>query len=323
MSARSAKEMSKYMVDIRNYHHLSNLIEYLNKDWNLLPEWEKDFVSDIKVSVQCRIKDHFESTAATRQKFVSMPKDIWKEEDTGLFRLQEQPRPVLGYLPAKELRVLDELCKAPMVGEIQDNRKTLPHLFESMRASQADIDEVSELVNRDSFFLKDVEDHRNAVDLWTTLNQKKVPIIQQLEAREAFLDEVEEFEKRTSGDKTRYSRNSIRLAEEAKFRANAARRLVQQDEEAVSMCQEFKTETGRDFEIDGIKYLEMIQEQRVGRSSHLSLSLAKLRPNAIPSSTIYHKDAGEGEKKPSLHERGASTNGLIRRGRDSLTPSDS
>lgn len=148
-----------------------------------------------------------------------------------------------------------------------------------------------------------------------------MPILNQLRAREEFLDEVEEFERNTSGDKTRYfarnrhlhysppfhlspklklndliefifnfchghttpyhhhnnndkgkqrsfknktknktpnTINSIRLAEEYKFRIKAARQLLQMDEQAVTLCQQFKADTGRDFEVDGVKYLDMI-----------------------------------------------------------------
>eukprot|EP00301_Raphidiophrys_heterophryoidea_P005544 c12315_g1_i3.p1 GENE.c12315_g1_i3~~c12315_g1_i3.p1 ORF type:complete len:335 (+),score=89.38 c12315_g1_i3:71-1075(+) len=326
LSVRGTKggTASKYMVSIDKYMYLSNLVSYLNRDWAALPPWEQNFISDIKESVQYRIKDHFDATAATRQKFASMPPATWKEQDTGLFRLNETPRPVLGYLPAKELQVLDELCHTPIVGEIEDARATLTHLFEAMRACDKDTNEVKELLRRDSFFIQDVEEHRKAVEHWTDVSAKKLPIIKELEARERFLDEVEEFEKRTSGDKTRYyARNSLKLAEESKFRASAAKKLVQMDQRAVELCEQFKQQTGRDFEVDGIKYLDMISEQRVGRSSLLFLSLAKLRPEAMPASTLPKRDSNKEmalERRKSLHAQGANANGLIRNGRDSLNP---
>jgi len=317
--------MSKYMASLDQCHHLTNVIQYLNQDMESLPQWEQDFISDIKASVQHCIKDHFESSAATRQKFASVAPALWKEPETGLFRLVETPRPVLGYLPPKVLQSLDHLCQVPMDADIQDARKELTHLFTSMRASQSDRDEVRTLVSRDSNLLRDVEDHHQAVEHWTSIKQKKVAILRELEAREVFLDEVEDFERTTSGDKTRFhSRNSLALAHEARYRAQAAKKLVQLDQRAVELCTQYNHDTGKHFEVDGVSYLDMINEQRVGRSSLLSLSLAKLRPQAMVASTIPKPGRNTGSTDPprrkSLHELGASANGLIRKGKDSILP---
>jgi len=122
-----------------------------------------------------------------------------------------------------------------------------------------------------------------------------VVVIAELENREEFLEEIEEFEKKASGDPDRYKKaNSLALAEENKFRAYATKKLAELDAKAVRLCKQFETETGRAFEIDGTSYLEMIKEQNVGRASTPGLSLSKLRSPSKKdedSKIIRHKKA--------------------------------
>eukprot|EP00298_Acanthocystis_sp_HF-20_P002609 c13017_g1_i1.p1 GENE.c13017_g1_i1~~c13017_g1_i1.p1 ORF type:complete len:296 (-),score=122.30 c13017_g1_i1:67-927(-) len=273
--------------------NLINLIEYLNKDLNDLPNWEITLIGNAKSSVQYRIRDHFEASAMTRQKFVSMPKEIWQEEGTGLFPLVEKPRKILGYLPKQELTRLNDLVLLPLKTEREDLRAKLHDMLDKMRASDSDRDELTEIFERESCFFQDLEDHVKEIEKWTPIYDAKIPIIAELEQREEFLEEIEEFESKATGDKDRYKKaTSLALEEENKFRAYAAKKMKELDTRAEKLCLEFEKETGREFQIDGIRYLDMITEQKFGRASNPALSLAKLKISAISS---YEKKRYEEE----------------------------
>ncbi len=117
--------------------------------------------------------------------------------------------------------------------------------------------------------------------LFRPLSERKVSIIQELTQREEFLEgqfnlhsslqwsrvlmiflaisEIEEFEKKASGDADRYKKsNSLALADENKFRAYAAKKLAELDSKAIKLCRAYNADTGRLLEIDGVNYLEMI-----------------------------------------------------------------
>jgi len=280
-AAKSTEAMDKYMNPVPPY--LSDLVANLNKDLSTLPEWEITLTAQLKASVQYRIRDHFEASAMTRQKFVSLSTNLWQEDDSKLFSLVETPRKVLGYLPKEELARLEDLVRVPMTQHAEELRATLDDTMESMRASESDRAEIAEVMGKTTFFFRDLEEHHAAEEKWTPLRNIKVPIISELEQREEFLEEIEEFENKSTGDKDRYHKaNSLALADENKFRAYAAKKLKELDSKAIKLCRLYESDTGRRFEIDGVYYLEMIKEQKFGRSSTPGLSLAKLRPGAIP-----------------------------------------
>jgi hypothetical protein len=327
---RKSDGASKYMVAVEEFKFLSNFIEYINKEESTLQGFVKELLGKVKAELQETIKSHFETSASTRQKFVSMPPEQWKDRN-GLFRLNEVPRPILGYLPKKTLETLDDQCKAAFVGMIENDRASIEASLDEMRASDSDRAEVANLLARDLFFLQDVEEHRKTALFWKDIASKKVSILNELEAREIFLEEIEQFEERASGDPTRYAKgNSLKLAEENKYRANATKKLRDLDASAIKRCSDYKTQTGRDFQVDGVNYLEMIKEQQFGRSS-TGLSLAKLRTGAIPASQ-KQKYAGGAEsnlvadvnqsdldRRLSLHDQ-IDPNHLIREGKKKKVP---
>jgi hypothetical protein len=290
---KAQEAMEKYMTPVPSY--LANLVEYLNTSRSSLPEWELALVDQLKDSVQHRIKEHFEQAAMTRQKFVSMTPDLWQDYTNGLFNLTEKPRKVLGYLPKPELDRLDSLVREPLTANIEQRRTQIVEWLEKMRASDADRAEYAGTLARTDFYFADLEQHQKDLERVSALGAKKVVVIAELENREEFLEEIEEFEKKASGDPDRYKKaNSLALAEENKFRAYATKKLAELDAKAVRLCKQFETETGRAFEIDGTSYLEMIKEQNVGRASTPGLSLSKLRSPSKKdedSKIIRHKKA--------------------------------
>jgi len=262
--------------------YLANLVEYLNKDVATLPTWEASIITDLKAVLQKDIKEHFETSAITRQKFVSMTADIWQDPSNGLFSLVEKPRKVLGYLPKPYLQKLDDFVRVPLTEHVSQCREKLNQIMEQIRASQSDRAEIADTLARPDFFFADLEKHHQELEKWNPLRDSKVPIISELEQREEFLEEIEEFEAKASGDKDRYKKtNSLAIADENKFRAYAAKKLKELDSKGIKLCRQWEADTGRVFEVDGVKYLEMIKEQKFGRSANPSLSLAKLRPEAI------------------------------------------
>eukprot|EP00299_Pterocystis_sp_00344_P011270 c5220_g1_i1.p1 GENE.c5220_g1_i1~~c5220_g1_i1.p1 ORF type:complete len:315 (+),score=87.94 c5220_g1_i1:85-945(+) len=282
--------MEKYMTPVPSY--LANFVDYLNRDRSSLPEYELTLVDSMKDAIQKHIKEHFETHAMTRQKFVSMPAELWKDYTNGLFNLTEKPRKVLGYLPKDELTKLDGLVKAPLTSEIERRRADLESWMDKMRASDADRAEIADTLKLSTFYFADLEKHQQEVEKWSALGAKKVVVIEDLEKREEFLEEVEEFERKASGDPDRYKRaNSLALAEENKFRAYATKKLKELNAKAEKNCLDYEKDTGRVFEIDGIKYLDMIKEQGEGRASTPGLSLGKLRPRRgdEDSKIIRHK----------------------------------
>jgi len=295
-------------------------------DASSLPTWEASIITDLKATVQKDIKEHFETVATTRQMFVSMTADIWQDPSNGLFNLTEKPRKVLGYLPKTELNKLNELVRVPLTTHVEQCREKLNQIMDQVRASQSDRAEIADTLARPDFFFADLEIHHQELEKWTPLREMKVPIISELEQREEFLEEIEEFEAKASGDKDRYKKtNSLAIADENKFRAYAAKKLKELDSKAIKLCRQWESDTGRIFEIDGVKYLEMIKEQKFGRSANPGLSLAKLRPEAItaaekqkyagvsPSNLVVDQEAVQ---KKSLHETGENAK-IIRNRRSS------
>lgn len=322
----AAASMAKYMVDVTQMLFLSDLVHTLNEDVSSFPQWKKTLVLMAKSEVQKFIKMHFDTCAYTRQMFASMPPELWTD-DNELFRLTEKPRQVLGYLPKKELVHIDGMIQVFYTEYIVRCRDTIRECLTHMRSSEADDAEVAPLLAKESFFIKDVENHQEAVDKWTGLRNKKVPILEELEKREMFLEEIDEFEAKHSGDPSCYvSGNSLDLEKENKWRAQAAKQLKEMDTNAIDMCNRYKKETGREFEVDGVLYAEMIKEQQFGRPNNPALTLAKLRPEAIPagqkskfsggkdSNLVPVKDDGH-QRKLSLHEQGQNPNRLIRDGK--------
>jgi hypothetical protein len=310
---------SKYMNSIAEYTSLVNFVDYLNKDQSSLPDWEQELVATLKTTLQARLRDHFENSAKTRSLFVSMPAELWQDENE-LFNLPEKPRPILGYLPKQELETLNKLVLTPVKGAIEDLRAKLEEFMTKMRASEMDRNDVDSVLALPDFFFADLEAHHDMVDKWQPLCDKKAPLIQELLEREEFLDEVEEFEQNASGDASRYAKgNGLKLAQENKFRAYAAKKMKELDSRAIQICRSYEEETGRPFEIDGVKYLEMIKEQKFGRSENPALSLGKLKPDAISAQARAKYEAqseaeGMGKKKKSMLDEGKNPNRLIRDG---------
>jgi hypothetical protein len=307
--------------------YLANLVEYLNKDLPSLPQWEQDLIQQLKSSCQNHLKDHFETTAMTRQKFVSMATDLWQDPENHLFSLTEKPRKVLGYLPKTELSNLEELVRIPLTNAVEALRAELEELQDQMRASESDRQEIADTKARTSFFFGDLEQHHLEAEKWRPLAAKKTAIISELEQREEFLEEIEEFENKATGDPDRYKKsNSLALADENKFRAYAAKKLAELDSKAIKLCRQYLADTGRTMEIDGTPYLDMIKEQKFGRGSNPSLSLSKLRPNAIPAAARQKYaglppsnlvvDSDSMTKKQSLHDSGEDPR-IIRHARKS------
>mgnify|MGYP002712195808 CR=1 FL=1 len=280
--------MEKYMAQIPD--HLADFIGYLNKDQGSLPAWESAMIASTKAEIQAHIKEHFEKTAMTRQKFVSMPKEIWHEEGTGLFPLNETPRKILGYLPAPELKKLDEIAAAPISAAIAELRSQLNATMDKMRASEADRAEIAPTLAIASSTYADLEAHHAELDKWTNLCNVKEPIINELAQREEFLEEIAEFEAKATGDKDRYKKaNSLALADENKFRSYAAKKLKELDARAEKLCLEYKEKTGREFEVDGTPYLPIVKAQMSTRSHNPSLSLAQKAQ--APNSQLIRKGA--------------------------------
>jgi hypothetical protein len=266
--------------------NLGNLVETLNRDVAEFPEWEIELLGKVKSNVQIRIKEHFDATAATRQKFVSMSKTQWQEEGTGLFVLTERPK-LLGYLPEAELARLNNMVLGTIQGEIETIRSQLNEIMPRIRASAADQEEIAPLLARNSFLFHDLEDHHTELEKWSHVQEKKVPILEELGQREDFLEEVEQFEIKSSGNPDRYkSRNSLKLSEENKFRGFAAKKLVELQTRAILLCEEFEKEMGTPFRVDGRKYLDMITEQGYGRPSNPYLSLAKLSDEFLTAAEV-------------------------------------
>jgi hypothetical protein len=273
-SSRGSEQMQKYMTDIAEFKFLVNLVSYLNKDIPSLPAWEQQFIASTKGELQKYLAEHFESSAKSRSLFVSMPAEQWQEPGTTFFNLTEVPRAILGYLPKQELKILDEKIESNLMDGINACRSRLDEILVLYRFSPEDRQEVDKLTTVDSFFIEDYEKHKALVAVWEELLEKKAPVVKELGEREKFLQEVEEFEKKASQSSRFTKSTSLQLAEENKFRSNAAKKIHTMEKRALELCAGFLKQTSRKFEIDGIDYLAAIGQQEGGRTTIPSLSLS-------------------------------------------------
>lgn len=311
---KGLEAMEKYMEDVPMY--LADLVAALNEDFASLPDWQQPMVTNIKAELQQRLKHHFDVCAMSRAKFESVPNELWQEGEEGYFQLTEKPRKMLGYLPKRELKHLNNIVLRPCQASVEDMRRELDDIMDTMRADEEDREEIAATLARETYLFDDLAAHHAELKKWRPLHVRKVEIIKELHEREEFLDEITEFENKASGDKERYSKaNSLALADENKFRAYAAKKLKELDSKAIKLCRAYEAETKRPFEIDGTLYLEMIKEQKYGMPSNTNLSLAKLKPEKIPAAEQQRfnglvpsnlvSEMKEGmTKRTSLHETG-------------------
>jgi len=291
-TSRGTAEMGKYMNDINEYPQIVNFVMYLNKDQQPLPSWEQKLIVEIKQSLQFRLRDHFDSCAKTRSLFVSMSPDIWKESGSQLFNLTEQPRAILGYLPKYELARLNDMIAQSLSVALQDCRTKVDDILDKIRASDADRTEVNEVTSNNNYVLENVEAHEQLMELWQNISTKKSAALRELEDREKFLYEIDEFEK-VATDSARFGKhkNSINFAKENKFRSMALKKIEGLDKRANQLCVDFQKQTGRTLQVDGIDYLEHMKQEIADRSPFPNLTLLRV-------SLEQHKD---GEKPQPKH----------------------
>merc|ERR1712110_1160453 len=104
----AAERMAKYMVQVSSYPSLQDFVAVLNTAWDQTPEWEQTLISSVKDAPQDSIEAHFKKNGMARQKFASMPEEAWKDE-TGRVALNEEPRPLIGYLDKKQVGAMDKI----------------------------------------------------------------------------------------------------------------------------------------------------------------------------------------------------------------------
>ncbi len=100
--------------------------------------------------------------------FDGLTSQIRQDSANGLFKLTENPRKVLGYLPKDELARVNELCLGPMRNLVEKKRAELRKGWDDMRASEADrIEEgVDRVITSTTYFFKDLEAHFQATEKW-------------------------------------------------------------------------------------------------------------------------------------------------------------
>jgi len=328
-SPKAQERMQKYMVQPSDFIHLNDMIQTLNADQSDYPEWQVELIASTKASMDAWTTDHFKKSAGSRQKFESMDERMWKDPETNTIVLTEKPRPVLGYLPKLAMVALEKLVFEPYSAEVKRLRDQITKNQTKMRASTVDEAEVQNVLgDSDSFLMSDIVTHREIADHWADLEGKKSPIIQQLQDREEFLQECDDFEDKATGDKARYAKgSSSSIQEENKFRGYAAKKIEGEDSEAIRACRQYFSDTGRLFEIDGVNYLEMIKEQKFGRPAGFKDSLKKLAFEKISmiqkqkfsglkvSNLVPDSGAKDEELRVSLYENGHSTNDWVTGGK--------
>lgn len=315
----AAERMAKYMVQVSSYPSLQDFVAVLNTAWDETPEWEQTLISSVKDALQDSIEAHFKKNGMARQKFASMPEEAWKD-DTGRFALNEEPRPLIGYLDKKQVGAMDKIVNEMFQVDIAACRIRINKSLEDCRASEANEKSVEELLTREKAFIADVEEHRETADKWEAAAQLKVPIMVTLKAREEFLEEVDHFEKASTGDKSRFKGgNSLKINDENKFRAYGAKHLRNLNDEAIQILLNYRQETGADLEVDGVSYLKIIKEQKFGRpesgpnlarkpANKIDMGLKKKYNKMRPSGLVA---VDTSELKLSLYEQGIDTNKVV------------
>lgn len=319
----AAQRMAKYMVQLVDYEYINSFVSTLNKAEGEggaeMPDWEKDLVSRTKVAVLANVDAHLKANSQSRQKFASMNEEDYLDGN-GSFKLTEKPRPIIGYFPKGQVKAMDEVVLATYKAEIDVARESLESSLSTARASPADRASVAHLLDGSSYHIADVEAHRQASDLWVALAAAKAPIFERLAEREEFLDEVDDFETKATGDASRHKTgNSLQINDENKFRAYASKKLKELNAEAEALCKAFEEEQGRPLEVDGVNYLAIMKEQNFGRPDgkfslarlpvHKITKAAKLKYNGIKGSSATPVKLED--LKLSLYEQGINTNKII------------
>jgi len=260
-----------------------------------------------------------------------MDESLWKDPTTGTIVLNEQPRPVLGYLPKRALIALEELVRTPYQNEVARLRELITTNQAKMRASIPDEDEVKNVLGEsDSYLMASIVTHREISDHWANLQEQKTPAITLLTEREEFLQECEEFEIKASGneDRLKAKGSSLAIQAENKFRAYGFKKINSDDSDAIRACRQYMEDTGRLFEIDGVDYLEMIREQKFGRPTgkdtlkkidfdRISLKAKQIFSGAKVVSNLVPDHARDTPPvlRVSMYEKGLSTNDWITNGK--------
>lgn len=318
----AAARMAKYMVQVSSYVNLDGFVQAINSDVAAMPDWQQELINYTRTSLHDSIDEHFKKSSTTRQKFASMPEEQWKDAD-GHFILNEEPRPVIGYLEKKHVALMDKIVLDSFTASVMGDRERIHSALDACRSSQAERESVEELLARETFYLADVVEHRSTADEWDNLKELKLAVLAKLREREEFLEEVDHFETMSTGDKDRHTAkgaNSIKLNEENKFRAYAAKHLKALNEDAIKSCINYAEETGSVLEVDGVDYLLIIKEQNFGRPENGNFSLARLPIDKISvaankkysglkhSGLIAVKDE---DLKTSTYEKGIDSNKVV------------
>merc|ERR1712226_203336 len=315
----AAQRMAKYMVQVSDYPYLQDYVQLLSTAAEEKPNWEQDLISAVKTALQDSIDEHFKKNGMARQKFASMPEDSWKDME-GRFILTEEPRPLIGYLDKKQVAEMNKIVKEMFDVDIAASRIRINKSLDDCRASDADRQGVEELLASEKAFIIDVETHRTAAEKWEAAALLKLPILATLKTREEFLEEVDHFEQASTGDKSRFKGgNSLKINDENKFRAYAAKHLRNLNEEAIQILLNYRQETGADFEVDGVSYLKIIKEQKFGRPEsgpNLARKPADKIDMALKKKYNKMKASGLVAVKPedlklSLYELGIDTNKVV------------
>lgn len=181
------KIREKYMNPIPSA--LACLVNYMNVS-EPLPGWQQAAIDEIKTKVQYCLHAHLESSVLSRQRFHALAPEYW-QDDSGMVRLTENPRKILGHFPARVLVQADDLCSNYFKEHIEDYRLKLENFMHVVQASEADRVDLARLLARDSFMMSDVEAHRAALDKWRRMSlTKQNAIIGRLCKAEGFAESL-------------------------------------------------------------------------------------------------------------------------------------
>jgi len=257
------------------------------------PEWKQPKIEEFESDLHGFIKLHFKASSKTRLAFGNMTSaEVWQDEKNKIMHLTKRN---LATLDPKFIPTLSDHIIGCLKEDIMVMRKEADAVLDAIYASEDERREVAAVTSGTddlSFTLVTLGQH---VEQKARLRKElgiKFAVIEFLRMREQFVQKLVHFEARFKGTAKTPSKGSNNvLIWLPKWRSDAAKHLLQSNDDATQMIETYFEQSGKAFMMNDRYYLPDFLE-------HQKAQVAKVKTNFayITDEVLFFDNPAGGEE---------------------------
>lgn len=284
-----------------------NLEDFMNQyvAWKLdgvsHPQWKQNEVAFLEKSLHDMIRVHWKESSKTRKLFVAMNADhVWQDKQMLTMHLTKRN---LATLDPKFIPVLDKFVLDHMTSLIETIRSEAQHILDATYANANERKMVETITAGSDAETYNFNNYGRHLQMQADLRAEfkaKYGVLETLRQREIFVQKLvrfEELRREKANDNVKGRQNVNNWL--PKFRSAAAKSLLDSNERAKVIMDEYTAKRGKTFLLLGENYFEEYLEKQKGEIARIVTNFSHFTENHLFLNKVAPggRERGDGRNK--------------------------